>query len=470
MRVVIAAVGSTGDVRPMVALGAGLRAAGHEVRVATHTHFRPLVEAKGLEFRPVAGDPIGELSTSAGREWLASGANPVGFARFLGDMARELAGAITRDSLAAAEGCDVILGTLLGTVLVWQVGEKLGIPVIPAYLQPRTPTSYYPDLFFPDLFPARDGYAARPGAALRLYHHLSYRLVGWLAWRYLRQPINGGRRLIGMSDLGRANQFGGAFHAPGVLYGYSPLVAPTPPDWGPGSAVTGYWVLDDSTGWTPPPALLEFLQAGEPPVYIGFGSMIHSAPEHTARTVLGALARAGRRGIVSTGWGGMRPEELPRHVFAVGSVPHEWLFSRVAAVVHHGGAGTTAAGLRAGRPSILTPFFGDQGFWGRRVHALGVGPRPVPFQRITEEWLAGAIQEAVGTGEMQRRAAELGVRLREERGVEHAVLAFERLVTGWPGWEKVARHARGLRSGARSNGSTSHRRSTAHHESMEEVR
>ena len=426
----------------MVALGAGLHAAGHEVRVATHSHFRSLVEAHALEFWPVAGDPIGELSTSAGKDWLASGANPVGFARFLADMARELAAEITRDCLAAAAGCDAILGSLLGTVLVWQVGEKLGIPVIPAYLQPRTPTAYYPDLFFPDLFPAADGYGSRPGAALRMYHRLSYRAVVWLAWRYLREPINRGRRLMDMPDLGRGNQFGGAFHAPGVLYGYSALVAPAPPDWGPGSAVTGYWVLPDAAGWTPPPGLEAFLDGGEPPVYIGFGSMIHSAPEHTARTVLAALARAGRRGIISAGWGGLRAEDLPRNVFAVGSVPHEWLFARVAAVVHHGGAGTTAAGLRAGRPTVITPFFGDQGFWGRRVHALGVGPRPVPFQRITEEWLAGAISEAVGSAEIRRRAGDLGARLRLEDGVQRAVAALDGVFEKWPGWENVGTRGR----------------------------
>ncbi len=435
MRVTIAAVGSTGDVRPMVALGVGLHAKGHDVRVATHAHFRPLVQARGLEFWPVAGDPIDELSTSAGRDWLASGANPVGFARFLGEMARQLAAAITRDCLAACTGCDVIVGSLLGNALAWQVGEKLDVPVVPAYLQPRTPTSYYPDLFFPDLVPSAGGYAERPGAALRAYHRVSYRTVRWLAWRYLRDSINDGRRLIGLSPLGRGDHFGGALDAPAVVYGYSPLVAPSPPDWGPDSAVTGYWVLDDAAGWTPPPELSAFLQAGDPPVYVGFGSMIHSAPEHTARMVLDALARVGRRGIVSAGWGGLRADQLPSSVFAVGPVPHEWLFPRVAAVVHHGGAGTTAAGLRAGKPSIITPFFADQGFWGRRVHAMGIGPRPVPFARLATEQLAGAIAEATQSAEMRGRAEELGRRLREEQGIARGVAELERLAGEWPGWD-----------------------------------
>lgn len=442
MRVTLVIVGSTGDVRPMVALGAGLRAAGHLVRLATHAHFRRLAEGQGLEFWPIAGNPIDELSTDAGRGWLASGANPVAFARLLGDMARDLAAGITRDCLAACEGCDVIVASLLGNALAWHVGEKLDIPVVPAYLQPRTPTSYYPDLFFPELFGVTDGYAVRPGAVRRLYHRISYRAVRWIVWRSLRESVNIGRELLGFPKLGRGDHFGGALDTPRVLYGYSPLVAPAPPDWGPGAAVTGYWIVDDASGWTPPPALVQFLEKGEPPVYIGFGSMIHSTPDDTADMVLSALARLGRRGVVSAGWGGMRVADLPQSVFAIDFAPHEWLFARVAAVVHHGGAGTTAAGLRAGKPSVITPFFADQNFWGRRVHALGAGPKPVPVKRLSTETLAAAIDAALQSADMRRRAEDLGGRLREEKGVESAVAALERLVAEWPGWDRVRRRAR----------------------------
>jgi sterol 3beta-glucosyltransferase len=443
VRVTLMVVGSTGDVRPMVALGVGLRDAGHEVRLATHAHFQGLIEGQGLEFWPIAGNPIGELSTEAGRGWLASGANPIAFGRLLGDMARDLAAGITRDCLAACTGCDAIVGSLLGTALAWQVGEKLGIPFVPAYLQPRTPTSYYPDLFFPELFPATDGYAARPGAAQRLYHRISYRAVRWVIWRSLRESVNIGRDLLGLSRLSRGDQFGGALDAPHVLYGYSPLVAPAPPDWGADAAVTGYWIVDDATGWTPPPALVDFLDRGEPPVYIGFGSMIHSTPGDTADMVLSALGRLGRRGVVSAGWGGLRLAQLPETIFAIDFAPHEWLFTRVSAVVHHGGAGTTAAGLRAGKPSVITPFFADQNFWGRRVHALGAGPKPVPVGRLSTEKLAAAIDAATGSQDMRRRAEDLGGRLREEKGVEKAVAVLERMVAEWPGWDRVRRQVRG---------------------------
>ena len=150
-----------------------------------------------------------------------------------------------------------------------------------------------------------------------------------------------------------------------------------PSDW-QNTFVTGYWFLDAAPDWAPSPALENFLQAGSPPVYIGFGSMGNRNPEETADLVLQALDKTGQRAILSAGWSGMRTEKLPSNAFLVNSVPHAWLFPQVAAVIHHGGAGTTAAGLWAGVPTVIIPFFGDQGFWGQRVAVLGVGTAPIP--------------------------------------------------------------------------------------------
>lgn len=173
--------------------------------------------------------------------------------------------------------------------------------------------------------------------------------------------------------------------------------------------------------------LAAFLEAGPPPVYIGFGSMVSSRPQETAELALQALARAGQRGVLASGWGGLHREALPEEVFLLDAAPHSWLFPRMAAVVHHGGAGTTAAGLRAGVPSILTPFFGDQPFWGRQVHKLGVGPQPIPQRQLSAANLAAAIQQAVTDTEMQQRAADLGRRIRAEDGVARAVEVLQRL-------------------------------------------
>lgn len=211
-----------------------------------------------------------------------------------------------------------------------------------------------------------------------------------------------------------------------VLYGFSPSVVPKPSDWDADVHVTGYWFLDSSEGWSPPDELEGFLMSGPPPVYIGFGSMGNRKPQETADLVVRALERCNQRAVLLSGWGGMQSEDLPDSMFMIDSIPHTWLFPRMAAIVHHGGAGTTAAGLRAGVPSIVVPFFGDQPFWGQRVMELGVGPAPVPRKSLTVERLASAIEKAVSDQEMHLRAAQLGEKIRAEDGVARAVEIIQR--------------------------------------------
>ncbi len=163
-----------------------------------------------------------------------------------------------------------------------------------------------------------------------------------------------------------------------VLYGFSPEVIPPPKDWGTDVHVTGYWFLDVEEGWSPPTGLVEFLAAGPPPIFIGFGSMSNRDPAEMEALISEALERSSQRAVVQAGWGGLKGIASPDRVCSIDSVSHAWLFPRMAAVIHHGGAGTTSAGLRAGVPSIIVPFFGDQPFWGQRVHDLGVGPGPSP--------------------------------------------------------------------------------------------
>ena len=210
-----------------------------------------------------------------------------------------------------------------------------------------------------------------------------------------------------------------------ILYGYSPLVVPPPPDWEDFIHVTGYWFPEPPGGWEPPADLVRFLESGPPPVYVGFGSMVNRKPEETTALVLQALARSGQRGVLSAGWGGLKREELPETVHMIDSVPFSWLFPQMAAVVHHGGAGTTSLGLWAGVPAVVTPFMGDQPFWGQRVYELGVGSRPIPRRRLTVDNLAEAIRCAVSDASMRERAALLGERIRAENGLSRAVAVIE---------------------------------------------
>ncbi len=205
-----------------------------------------------------------------------------------------------------------------------------------------------------------------------------------------------------------------------TVFGFSPSVWPKPRDWGDHIDITGYWFLEKPSDWQPPNDLEDFLAAGPPPVYVGFGSMSTRRSEEITNVVLQALVRSGQRGLLTTGWGGLSEIDLPENIFELKSVPHDWFFPQMAAAVHHGGAGTTAASMRAGIPTIIVPFWADQPFWGHRVFELGVGPRPIPQKRLTVERLVDAITLATSDRDMQERAVSLGERIRAEDGITRA--------------------------------------------------
>jgi UDP:flavonoid glycosyltransferase YjiC (YdhE family) len=211
-----------------------------------------------------------------------------------------------------------------------------------------------------------------------------------------------------------------------MISAYSPSIISHPADWPRSVHVTGTFYLDTGAGWQPPPELVAFLEAGDPPVYIGFGSMAGRDPEGLARLSLEALTQSGQRGLLLTGWGGLRAEWVPDDVFVLDAAPHSWLFPRMAAAVHHGGAGTTAETLRAGVPTVIVPFILDQFFWGARVKALGVGPDPIPRTKMTADRLAQAIRAAVTDPEMRRRARACGEAVRAQDGVGEAVQIVQR--------------------------------------------
>ncbi|GCL35098.1 glycosyl transferase family 28 [Sphaerospermopsis reniformis] len=208
------------------------------------------------------------------------------------------------------------------------------------------------------------------------------------------------------------------------LYGFSPVVVPKPSTWSERLHITGYWFLEHPANWTPPQDLQEFIAAGSPPVYIGFGSMTGRDPQQMTEIALTALKKTKQRGILVTGSGGIAATDLPETVFKIESVPHDWLFPRMAAIVHHGGAGTSAAALRAGVPSIIIPFFGDQPFWGHCLWQLGVSPEPIPKPALTVDKLAQAITTAVNHTQMRQKAQFIGEQIRLENGVNQAVAAF----------------------------------------------
>jgi len=414
MQITIIGAGSRGDVQPYVALGKGLKEAGHTVRVLASQDFQKLITAHGLEFFDMGGSME---SVTQSMQGLLEQGNFIKILASMGPAAGRLVVQAAVNGLVACQGSDLIVAGMGGLFVGLALSEKLGIPFVPAFLYPFTPTREFASVLAP-ITPMK-----LPSWANRLSHQLAQQMM----WQTFRAADNKARSQV--LQIAPAS-FWGPFTSlqkqkQTILYGYSPQVIPFPKDWGDSIHVTGYWFLEPSAGWEPPIDLVNFLQSGPPPVYVGFGSMVNRKPEEAADLVLQAMARTGQRGILSSGWGGLKKEALPETVFMVNSLPHTWLFPKMAAVVHHGGVGTTAAGLWAGIPSIVTPFFGDQPFWGQRVFELGVGPRPIPRQRLTVDRLAESIRIAVSDTEMREKAARLGERIRAENGIARAVAVIE---------------------------------------------
>ncbi len=416
MKITIIAFGSRGDVQPAVALGVGLQAAGHKVKLASYAPFEKLATVYGLDYKLVRGDIMSFMDNDEVLEMLASGrSNPLGLLRNIRDFVRQDVKLSVEDVMSACEGAEVLVAFSAAFYAGASIAEETGQRLMSANLQPIIPTKAYANALLPP--PKFDS-----GLVNLLSHHVAIQLT----WQMLRPVINETRQEV--QDLPPWPILGpwdkSHWQSIPILNGFSKHVLPLPQDWPDNAHITGYWFLEHRPDWQPSPELEAFLDSGPPPVYIGFGSMKNRDPKGTARLVIRALSMAGQRGILLSGWGGLAESDLPHTIFMVDSIPHDWLFPRMSAVVHHGGAGTTAAGLRAGVPSILIPHFADQPYWGRRVHRLGVGPKPIRRNKLDAARLSGAIREAVTNEAMRQKAAELGRKIRAEKGVETAVNLF----------------------------------------------
>lgn len=422
----IVALGSRGDVQPFVALGEGLRAAGHRVRVAAAADYGSLVEAYGLEFAPLAGSIRELMDWGLVYDILDAPGNPLRFGKRMLDTVQPLVSRLVADCHKACAGADMVVASTLGVYIAYDAAEAMGIPLYAAHMHPYGATRAYPQVFCPDLprwMPLRGQ-----------YNRLSHWLTEAGFWTFMASGLNVARlESLSLPAISRTAMLRRASEATDpTLLAYSSLVAPRPRDWAAHARVTGYWFLDRDPGWQPPQRLADFLASGPPPVYVSFGSNLAGRdPDDVTRLIVRALRQAGVRGVLSSGWGDLGNIDLPDSVLKVGAVPHDWLFPRMSAVVHHGGAGTTSAALRAGVPSVVVPFFGDQRFWARRVHTLGAAPAPIPRGELTADRLAHAIRTAVCDPTMRQRAVWLGKRLEKENGVQRAIEALGLSTSGY---------------------------------------
>lgn len=411
MHITIVTIGSRGDVQPCVALGAGLIAAGHQVRICTQRDFETFITEHGIEYAPLAGDARALME-----QLMNSGEDPVKFLRLWYDFFIPVWEQAERDIEQALDGTDLVMYTLFG-LPAYHVAEARGLPVIRLALQPFERTGDYPTPMFPVHLPE----------SLRAFNRFTQVFYDYALHLGFRGKFNEWRVRLGLSPSGLRPIYRELHGEPlPLLYGFSPTVIAPASDHGDHVHVTGYWFLERDDDWQPSPDLLDFLEAGEPPVYIGFGSLRADDFHELAALILDALKQTGQRGLLLTGWGGLSSDDLPETVYKLDAAPHDWLFPRMRAIVHHGGAGTTAAALRSGVPSLIVPFFGDQPFWGKRVSAIGAGPDPIPRQELSADRLAQAIQRMVYDLPLRDRAAAIGAAIQQEDGVQAAVTLIER--------------------------------------------
>ncbi len=412
----IVTAGGMGDVAPYTGLGVGLREAGFDVAIATHEAFAGAVTGAGLGFRPLPENP---LRLGLPDDGTAGGDAKPGFAAGMKATEERIWETAEAILAAARAGADLLLLNAATAPLGIHVAEGLGLPSMGVYLAPPGPTREFPPVYI----------AGNLGA---LGNRAAWRVVDGMADAFLvSKPARRLRAELGLAPVTpralRKRQAGEAWP---IACGFSPAVVPQPADWRPGIEVVGYWWPSAPAGWEPPAELVDFLAAGPPPVYVGFGSLGTSADgDRLAVLVPEALRAAGVRGVVQGAWGeGIAGDD----VLAIGSAPHDWLFPRMAAVVHAAGAGVVAAVLKAGVASVPVPVDLDQPFWGRRLALLGAGTDPLPFKKLTAEGLAAAIRSATTDGAYAKVAGDLADRIATEDGTARTVETARRLAAGSP--------------------------------------
>jgi sterol 3beta-glucosyltransferase len=421
LRITVFAAGSRGDIQPCVALSKGLQQAGYHVRLAVPENFAGFIQEHDLDFHPLRGDIQQIMASDTGRNFMEKGSlNPIKSIRAIRGMIAPIVMKMAEDAYNACRDTDALICLGVFSAFGQSIAEALRIPIINIEPTPLLPTK----AFAAPSWPIQRDLGG-------LHNYLSGITMLQVVQLWYRPFVREFRGQLGLSTY-TAARFYRIFRSTPMLSAYSPLIIPHPVDWPDSVHVTGYFFLDSQTDWQPPSKLKAFLDAGDPPVYIGFGSMAGRNPEQLARIISEALANSGQRGLLLTGWGGLHAELMPDNVFMVDSAPHSWLFPRMAAVVHHGGAGTTAEGLRAGVPTVVVPFIFDQTFWGARIKALSLGPDPIPLKKLTTDRLAKAINIAVTDSDIRQRAISCGEAIRAEDGTSNAMRIIKQYL-GEPG-------------------------------------
>ncbi len=408
MRVTILAFGTRGDIQPFVAFGVALQAAGHTIRIVTHASFYDFVTRYGLDCATIDID-----FRTAWQSQEKAGVNLLAVYRLVRDNTMQA----LLQMWAASQDAEALVFNYMGRIPGKHIAEKLGVPAFLGALHPHQMDFFYRTRAFNDI--GQPVFNLKEAVQDRLVELVYMSLFNRWRKRTLALPA--------APLLGNDRWF--LTHKIPVLCSWSPAVYPKRAEWPDCFEVTGYWFLPNVQDWQPPQDLVDFLAAGPPPVYVGFSSVIHLERDDMTALIIQALSQAGQRGIITSGWSALGQEmALPDTVYAAQAIPHDWLFSRVSVAVHHGGAGTTGAALRAGIPSVIIPFVVDEPFWAWQVNQLGAGTLGIPPKQLTAERLAAALDIAVNNVVMRERAAQLGAQIHAEHGVGRAVDIFHNYV------------------------------------------
>lgn len=410
MRITIFAAGSRGDIQPCVVLGKHLQESGYRVRLAAPESFGSFLQQHGVPFAPLRGDVQRIMAGETGRAFMENhSANPLRSIPVMRKMIAPVIGEMAADLYQACLDADALICLGIFSAFGEAIAARLRIPLLLLEPTPLLPAK----TFAAPSWPIQKNLGAP-------HNILSGLAMLGVAWLWYHPFVNEFRRSLDLPPV-RFNHFLRALKSTPLLGAYSPAIIPPPPNWPGAVHVSGYLFLDEYTGWQPPPALQAFLDGGEPPVYVGFGSMAGRDPQRLAAIILDALALTSRRAVLLTGWGGLQLTTTPANVYVLDSAPHSWLLPRMAAVVHHGGAGTTAEGLRAGVPTVIVPFMLDQPFWGARVARMGLGPPPIAQKKLTAANLAQSIAAATNDPAIRQKARACGQTIRAEDGAANAV-------------------------------------------------
>ena len=409
MKFVILTYGTEGDARPLAFLGRALMDAGHGALLLADASTLAIAQALQVPCKSLPGDIRGVLDHgSAISGVVRQGGSLSGAAKALANIANRNAVAWARTTREEARECDALLIGGLAAFIGLSAAEYLRVPPIGLGMIPITPTREFLSPFLPPI--RLPSWLNRP----------SQTLVNQLLWHAFRRETNRARKEVFGLPPRRS-----LWQGHPMLYGISPQLLVPPRDWPANAHVCGQWVRPVES-WSPPPALSAFLEAGEPPIYVGFGSMQGFDPQAMLQTIIAAVD--GRRTLFHPGWSGMAATSLPANFHVLQDTPHDWLFPRLSLVVHHGGSGTSHSACRAGVPSVVLPFAGDQRFWADRLVRIGVSPRRLKALPPDPDDLGRAITEATAPS-IRARAQEVGRRMAEEEGLATAVRMIETLAS-----------------------------------------